>query len=49
MGDSLKDHLVQGYAINEKRLNQKQQELQTLKDGIRVISQNLAFKNLPNL
>ena len=34
----LKDYLVQGYAINEKRLNQKQQEVQTLKDGIRILS-----------
>src|SRR5690606_13559438 len=28
----LKDYLVQGYIINEKRLAQKQQEVQTLKD-----------------
>ncbi|PQA53793.1 RhuM family protein [Siphonobacter curvatus] len=34
----LKDYLIQGYAINEKRLAQKQQEIQTLKDGIRIIS-----------
>src|SRR5690606_22192428 len=34
----LKDYLVQGYAINEKRLAQKQQEVQTLKDGIRILS-----------
>jgi len=27
----LKDYLVQGYAINEKRLNQKQQEVQSIK------------------
>jgi hypothetical protein len=29
----LKDFLVHGYAINEARLSQKQQEVQTLKDG----------------
>lgn len=34
----LKDYLVQGYAINEARLAQKQQEIQTLKDGIRILS-----------
>lgn len=34
----LKEYLVQGYAINEKRLAQKQQEVQTLKDGIRILS-----------
>jgi hypothetical protein len=34
----LKDYLVKGYTIKEKRLNQKQQEVQTLKDGIRILS-----------
>lgn len=34
----LKDYLVQGYAINEKRLEQKQQEVRHLKDGIRILS-----------
>lgn len=34
----LKDYLIQGYAINESRLAQKQQEIQTLKDGIRILS-----------
>ena len=40
----LKDYLVQGYAINEKRLAQKQQEVQTLKDGIRILSRALEQK-----
>ncbi|MBE9461878.1 RhuM family protein [Dyadobacter subterraneus] len=40
----LKDYLVQGYAINEKRLNQKQQEVQTLKDGIRILSRAIVTK-----
>lgn len=34
----LKDYLIQGYAINEKRLEQKQQEVKHLKDGIRILS-----------
>ncbi len=34
----LKDYLVQGYAINQKRLEQKQQEVQYLKSGIRILS-----------
>jgi prophage maintenance system killer protein len=34
----LKDFLVQGYAINTKRLEQKQQEVEHLKNGIRIIS-----------
>ncbi|PRY87047.1 virulence RhuM family protein [Mongoliibacter ruber] len=34
----LKEYLVKGYAINEKRLKQKQHEVETLKDGIRILS-----------
>ena len=33
----LKDYLVQGYAINEQRLQEKQQEVQYLKTGIRIL------------
>ena len=40
----LKDYLVQGYAINEKRLTQKQQEVQQLKDGIRILSRAIEDK-----
>ena len=40
----LKDYLVQGYAINEKRLSEKQQEVQTLKDGIRILSRVIETK-----
>lgn len=34
----LKDYLVRGYAINEKRLQQKQQEIEILKTGLRIVS-----------
>ncbi|MCU4174880.1 RhuM family protein [Carboxylicivirga sp. N1Y90] len=34
----LKDYLVKGYAINENRLAQKQQEVEYLKTGIRIIN-----------
>ena len=34
----LKDYLVQGYTINEKRLSQKQQEVEYLKTGIRILN-----------
>jgi len=34
----LKEYLVQGYAINEKRLAQKEQEVQVLKNGIHILS-----------
>jgi death-on-curing family protein len=34
----LKDYLVQGYAINEKRLAEKQQQIEYLKTGIRILN-----------
>ena len=34
----LKDYLVQGYAINEKRLAEKQQQVEYLKTSIRILS-----------
>lgn len=33
----LKDYLIQGYTINEQRLAQKQQEVEYLKTGIRIL------------
>lgn len=40
----LRHYLVQGYVINEQRLTQKQQEVQTLKDGIRILSRAIEEK-----
>lgn len=40
----LKDYLIKGYVINEKRLAQKEQEVQTLKDGIRILSRAIQQK-----
>lgn len=37
----LKDFLIKGYAINEKRLKQKQQEVEFLKTGLRIVSRAL--------
>lgn len=34
----LKEYLVQGFAINEKRLAEKQQQVEYLKTGIRILS-----------
>lgn len=34
----LKDYLVQGYSINERRLAEKQQQVEYLKTGIRILS-----------
>ncbi|MCB9481978.1 MAG: virulence protein RhuM/Fic/DOC family protein [Desulfobacteraceae bacterium] len=43
----LKDYLVQGYAINEKRLAQKNQEIKVLKDGISILTRTVA-KHIEN-
>jgi death-on-curing family protein len=40
----LRDYLVQGYAINEKRLAQKQQEVHQLKTGIQILSRTIEEK-----
>jgi len=40
----LKDYLVQGYAVNKTRLAQKQQEVQVLKDGIRILNRAIEGK-----
>lgn len=41
----LKEYLVQGYAINEKRLAQKQQEIQYLRTGIQILSRVIEEKS----
>lgn len=41
----LKDYLVKGYAINEKRLREKQQEVQHLKTGIQILSRAIENQN----
>ena len=41
----LKDFLVKGYAINEKRLHEKQQEVLYLKTGIQILSRAIEAKN----
>jgi prophage maintenance system killer protein len=40
----LKDYLVQGYAINEKRLAQKEMQVQHLKTGIQILSRAIEDK-----
>jgi len=44
----LKDFLVKGYAINEKRLEQKKQEVIHLKTGIQILSRAIEAKNENN-
>lgn len=40
----LKDYLVEGVAINEKRLEQKNKEIQVLHDGIKILSRAIEEK-----
>jgi death-on-curing family protein len=40
----LKEYLVEGVAINEKRLEQKNQEIKILHDGIRILSRAIEAK-----
>lgn len=37
----LKDYFVKGYAINQKRLEEKEQEVQVLKNGIQILSRGV--------
>ena len=38
----LKEYLIKGYTINEKRLAQKEQEVQILKDGIHILTRSVS-------
>lgn len=40
----LKDYLIQGYSINEKRLAQKNQELKALKSGLQILGRAIEEK-----
>ena len=44
----LKEYLVNGYAINEKRLAQKEQEVQLLKGGIQILNRAIEEKATDN-
>ena len=44
----LKEYLVKGYSINEKRLTQKEQEVQLLKKGIQILSRAIEEKTEEN-
>ena len=44
----LKEYLVKGYSINEKRLAQKEQEVQLLKNGIQILSRAIEEKTEEN-
>jgi len=42
--EHLKNYLIDGFAINEKRLEQKNKEIQILHDGIRILSRAIEEK-----
>jgi prophage maintenance system killer protein len=44
----LKDYLVKGYAVNQKRLEQKEQEVKVLKSGIQILSRAIEEKTADN-
>ena len=44
----LKDHLIQGYSINEKRLKQKTEQLTELQNTVKLLGQVLNQKALTN-
>ena len=44
----MKDYLTEGVAINEKRLEQKNKEIQVLHDGIRIISRAIEDQVINN-
>ena len=44
----LKDYLIEGMAINEKRLEQKNKEIQVLHDGIRILSRAIEDQAINN-
>lgn len=45
---TLKEHLIKGYTINEKRLAQKEKEVQILKNGITILSRVIEEKTEDN-
>lgn len=40
----LKDYLIKGYALNQKRLQQTNQEIQVLRSGIRILGRAIEDK-----
>lgn len=44
----LKDYLIQGYAINQKRLEQTEKEVRFLRSGIQIVSRAIEEKAIEN-
>ncbi len=44
----IKEHLIKGYSINETRLKEQNEQLNSLKNTVNLLSQVLANKSLNN-
>jgi prophage maintenance system killer protein len=44
----LKEYLIEGYTLNEKRLEQKTEQLKNLQDSVKILGKVLKYKNLSN-
>lgn len=44
----LKEYLIKGYALNEKRLSQQNKQLKELKNSVKILGQALDYKALTN-
>jgi prophage maintenance system killer protein len=44
----IKDYLIKGYSINEKRLSQQNEQLRELQDSVKMLGNVLNFKTLTN-
>ncbi len=44
----LKDYLIQGYSLNEKKLAQQNEQLRELRESVKILGDVLKFKELSN-
>ena len=44
----IKEYLIKGYSLNEKRLKQKTEQLQELQDSVKILGKVLNYKTLTN-
>ena len=44
----LKDYLIKGYVLNEKRLSKQSEQLKGLQESVKILGNVLAYKNLTN-
>ena len=44
----LKEYLIKGYALNERKLNEQNEQLKELQNSVKILGNALAFKTLSN-